>query len=484
MKLKSMLNTAIAVAATCAFAPYHADATVKPAAIFSDNMVLQQNATVTMKGTAQPGATVTVATTWSKKKFTFIAGSDGIWHTDITTPAAGGPYEITISDSDSKVTLTGVLTGDVWICAGQSNMEMPVKGYKGQMAYGSSTLLARARADRSLRLFRQQVACSTTPLDTISGGNWSPATPGAVADFSMVGYVFGNFLHENIDIPVGLIHCNWETTNVQAWMSRDNLSKNFPEVKLPDIGQTEFELANIVPTLCYNAMVNAWDGFPVKGAIWYQGESNTDNPALYKRMFPAMVAEWQQIFRNDSMPFYYVQLAPFKAEGCHGTSMAAVRQVQSELLSEMPNVGMATTGDCGDSIFIHPPKKMPVGERLAALALEKTYGRDGIHSEAPVARRAYTDPDDSRYILVEWDHSEIGLAPIYTNLKGFEVVDTAGNIYPAEAVVYKFYVYDKVRVKSPVPDPVEVRYGYHNYYESSLFSNIGLPASPFRLKIK
>lgn len=474
-------NTALkaAMVAATIFGAASADAKVKLDRIFSSNMVLQQNATVKVHGTALANADVKLSAPWSKKTLTTKSDEAGQWAIELPTPAYGGPYDITVSDKDGKTVLENVLIGDVWVCGGQSNMEMPVKGFAGQPSTGTIDLIAQTNLTRELRLFRQPRDWSTTERDTISGGEWTTATPAEVGEFSVVGYVFGDYIQKALDIPVGLIECCWSNSKIEAWMPAETFKEKFQNIKLPTAGQTEFGWLTGTPTLLYNAMVKPWDGFPVSGVVWYQGEANGGDPQSYRKLFPAMVADWQKIFRNDSMPFYYVQLAPFRSTGCNDITLAEFRQMQSDLLDEMPNVGMATIGDCGDSVFIHPRKKMPVGKRLAYLALEDKYGRKGIPAKAPRVKSAQLS-EDGKKITLDFHHAESGLTPTHSELTGFEIVDCFGDIYPAEATILG---YDKVSVTSPVSNPVEVRYGHRNYYESSLFNNAGIPASPFRLEL-
>ena len=473
--IKTLFKAFMLVAATAA-CPSVANAVVKPARIFSDNMVLQQNAVVRLHGTAKAKSEVKVSTDWNKNKLKTVADASGAWSVELPTPSYGGPYDIKITDGDGDVTLSDVLIGNVWVCGGQSNMEMPVKGFAGQPSHGTIDLIAKTHPSRELRLFRQPRDWSTTPKDSVIGGEWTRATSAAVADFSVVGYVFGNYIQEALDIPVGLIQCCWSNSKIEAWMARETFDSQFKDIELPTAGQTEFGWREGTPTLLYNAMVNPWEGFPVAGAIWYQGEANSINPEPYRQLFPAMVEDWQKVFRNPEMPFYYVQLAPF---GAKGDGICRMREVQRQLLDDMPNIGMATIGDCGDSVFIHPPKKIPVGERLAYLALEKTYGRQGISADAPRIKSASLG-EDGKTITIEWHNSANGLTPTRVPLSGFEVVDPFGKVYPAEATALG---HDKVVVTSPVKNPVEVRYGYHNYYESSLFNNVGIPAAPFRYEL-
>lgn len=473
--IKTLFKAFMLVAAT-AVCTSVANAVVKPARIFSDNMVLQQNAVVRLHGTAKAKSEVKVSADWNKNKLKTVADASGAWSVELPTPSYGGPYDIKITDGDGDVTLSDVLIGDVWVCGGQSNMEMPVKGFAGQPSHGTVDLIAKTHPSRELRLFRQPRDWSTTPKDSVIGGEWTRATSAAVADFSVVGYVFGNYIQEALDIPVGLIQCCWSNSKIEAWMARETFDSQFKDIELPTAGQTEFGWREGTPTLLYNAMVNPWEGFPVAGAIWYQGEANSVNPEPYRQLFPAMVEDWQTVFRNPEMPFYYVQLAPF---GAKGDGICRMREVQRQLLDDMPNIGMATIGDCGDSVFIHPPKKIPVGERLAYLALEKTYGRQGISADAPRIKSA-SFGEDGKTITIEWHNSANGLTPTRVPLSGFEVVDPFGKVYPAAATALG---HDKVVVTSPVKNPVEVRYGYHNYYESSLFNNVGIPAAPFRYEL-
>ncbi len=474
---KDFLKTCLAVAAMAAAGTSGVDAKVNFARIFSDNMVLQHDAVVKVHGTAAAGSEVKLTAGWHNNKLKTRAGDDGQWSIELPTPGYGGPFTMTATDRDGAETLSNVLIGDVWVCGGQSNMEMPVKGFAGQPSQNTIDLIAKTKPSRELRLFMQPRDWSTTPKDTVAGGEWSCATSKAVADFSVVGYVFGDYVQEALDVPVGLIQCCWSNSKIEAWMARESFETSFPDVEMPKAGQTEFGWLTGTPTLLYNAMVNPWDGFPVAGVIWYQGEANTPSPESYSSLFPAMVEDWKTVFRNDNLPFYYVQLAPF---GSEGNQWAKFRQVQNELLDAMPNVGMATIGDCGDSVFIHPPKKLPVGQRLAMLALENTYGRQGISANAPRAKSASFLGDDGRTIVIDWYNSADGLTPTRVPLQGFEVVDPFGKVYPAEATAYG---HDKVKVTSPVKNPVEVRYGYHNYYESSLFNNVGIPAAPFKLEL-
>lgn len=457
-----------------------ADAEVTMPSFLSDNMVLQQNSTVMFRGTAEPNAKVTIDLGWSDKKIRTQSDASGKWSSPISTPGYGGPYEITVSDGNAK-TISGVYIGEVWLCSGQSNMEMPLRGFTGQPVADSQDYIAATSPRRNIRLFRQENAWATTPSDDITNAVWQLPTSDAAADFSAIGYVFGEQLEASLDVPVGIIQCAWSMSTIQAWMPRETLKTQFPSVKLPNIDETEFGWTQGTPTLLWNAMVNPWQGFPIAGVLWYQGEANTPDAELYRKLFPAMVKDWRQLFGNDGLPFYYAQLAPWKAEGSDKTQWADFRQVQNDLLADVENTRMVTTGDLGDTLFIHFPEKIPVGKRFAYHALADVYGYDGVLSDAPMAVSCEKNADGTYWI--RFKGGEKGLTPENAMLTGFEFVDINGKVHPANAQIFNSS--NVVRVWSDdVPYPVEVRYGYHNYYESSLFNNVGIPAAPFKMEIK
>lgn len=458
------------------------EAEITMPSFFNDNMVLQQNSAVTFRGTAKPNAKVTVETSWNNKKVSTKSDENGNWATDVLTPAYGGPFDIVVSDGDIK-TLKNIYIGEVWLCSGQSNMEMPLRGFTGQPVDGSQEMIAEANSQRNIRLFRQENAWSTTPLNDIPNAKWELPTSDVVSEFSAVGYVFAEQLEKSLDVPVGIIQCAWSMSTIQAWMPRETFSNQFPDIKLPNINGTEKDFGWLqgTPTLLWNAMVNPWKGFPIAGVLWYQGEANTPDAKLYSKLFPAMVNDWRKLFNNDSLPFYYAQLAPWKDMGCEKTLWADFRQVQNDMLAEVSNTGMVTTGDLGDSLFIHFPKKIPVGKRFAYLALNNVYGSKGIMSEAPIAMSCEKNEDGTYWI--RFKGGEKGLTPENKQLQGFELVDFKGKVYPAKAQILNSSNVVKVWSEK-VPYPVEVRYGYHNYYESSLFNNVGIPAAPFKMKIE
>lgn len=446
--------------------------------IWGDGMVLQQRSKVVFTGQSTTGKKVYAVASWNGRKVYADRQEGQQWTLTLETPAYGGPYTITFNDGD-KLVLKNILIGEVWFCSGQSNMEMPVKGFRGQPVYGSQPYIVSANAKRPLRLYTVKNAWSTTPKTEGIDGYWTELSPKEVANFSATAYFFGDLLQRTLDVPVGLIHCAWSASKIEAWMSRETLEQ-FAEVELPDVQATEFGWPAGTPTLLWNAMVNPWKGFPVKGVIWYQGEANSPAPALYKKLFPAMVAEWRAFFQSPELPFYYVQIAPWQSEGSDKFDWALFRQCQLELMHEVPGTGMVITTDAGSEKFIHPPYKIKVGERLAYWALARTYGLEGFTYSGPIYRQCQMN---GRQVEVDFEFGEDGLGPENQLVEGFELVDEAGNIHPAKAEIIGGS--SKVKVwNDSVPSPVEVRYCFRNYKVGTLQNNAGLPAAPFRAVIK
>lgn len=455
-------------------------AEVKLAPIFGNDMVLQQKADVVFRGTANVNSVIKINTGWNNINTSVKSDKNGNWTAIIATPSYGGPFNIIFSDGNPTI-LSNVLIGEVWFCSGQSNMEMPVKGFKGQPVKDSQDYIAKANKRREIRLFQQGNDWSTTPNPDVSSGKWTLTTPQAVANFSAAGYVFGDYLQEILDMPIGLIQCAWSMSKIESWMSRETLKTGFPEIELPEINKKEFDWIAGTPTLLWNAMVCPWKGFPVKGVIWYQGEANSPDPILYKKLFPAMVAEWRSLFNRPDMPFFYVQIAPWISEGVNKTDWADFRQTQMELLTDVTNTGMVTTGDIGNKVFIHFPNKVEVGKRFAYLALNKVYGNNGLISMGPIIDK-YSVDKDGNYIL-EFKNGENGLNPENQKIGGFEFVDGDGKIYPVEGEILG--ASNIVKIATPnISNLSEIRYCYRNYFEATLFNNSNLPASPFKISIK
>lgn len=453
------------------------EAKITLTSIWGDHMVLQQQSVVTFTGTSTTGKKVFAVASWNGEKVYATRQEGGCWELELPTPAYGGPYAITFSDGD-KLVLENILIGEVWFCSGQSNMEMPVKGFRGQPVFGSHPYIVAAKSQRPLRLYTVKNAWSTLPKSDGIEGRWTELSPEEVANFSATAYFFGDLLQRTLEVPVGLIHCSWSASKIEAWMSRENLEQ-FSKVELPDVQATEFGWPAGTPTLLWNAMISPWKGFPVKGVIWYQGEANSPDPALYKELFPAMVQEWRTFFGQQELPFYYAQIAPWQSHGKEELDWAWFRQCQLELMKEVPRVGMVVTADAGSEKFIHPPHKIVVGERMAYWALAQTYGIKGFMYSGPIY---YQCRLNGNVVEVDFEFGEEGLIPENQRITGFELVGADGAVYPAEAEIIN--ATSKVKVwNDSVPAPVEVRYCFRNYMIGDLRNNAEIPAAPFRAVI-
>jgi len=443
-------------------------AEVKLPAIFGDNMVLQQQTDAAIWGKASSGKTVTVTTSWDQKSYTTRSDSRGAWKLKVHTPVAGGPYEITLSDGD-ELTLHHVLIGEVWFCSGQSNMEMPVKGFRNQPVLGSNEAIATSD-NASIRLFTVTRKTSLEPLDDFEG-KWVECVPENAADFSATAYYFGRMLQEALGVPVGLINSSWGGTRIEPWISEAGIKK-FDFVSLPDKKQTG-TISPQTATVLYNAMVRPMVGYSIKGALWYQGESNRNEPEQYVQLLPGLVKNWREEWGAGDFPFYYVQIAPYDY-GTSGLNSALLREAQLKASDAVPNTGMACLMDIGEKTCIHPANKLATGERLALLTLAKTYGKNGFEYSGPVLKDMTVD---GSLVKLTFDHAQNGLTTFGKELVNFKVAGEDKRFYPAEAAITG----TGISLSSPyVVKPVAVRYAFDNFVVGELFNTEGLPASSFR----
>lgn len=436
-------------------------------AIFGDNMVLQQKTEAPVWGKATPGKMVSVSTSWDNKKYSVRAGNDGTWKVKVNTPSAGGPFEITITDG-TILKLKNVLIGEVWICSGQSNMQMPMKGFRNQPVAGSIETIVKSE-NENIRLFTVERNRSFEPLDNFIG-KWENCVPENVAEFSATAYYFGRMLQEILDVPVGLICSSWGGTRIEPWISESGL-KEFDWVKLPD-KQTE-EVSSGVPGALFNAMIHPMVGYSIRGAIWYQGESNKDEPQQYRELLPGLIKDWRSKWNTGDFPFYYVQIAPYDY-GVGKLSSAYLREAQLKASDSLPNIGMACILDAGERDCIHPANKKVVGDRLAYLALAQTYGEKGFAFSGPVLKDMTVE---GNIVHLTFDHAQNGLSSYGKEINSFQIAGENKRFHKAFAYITN----SGISLSSPlVTNPVAVRYAFSNLPEAELFNVEGLPASSFR----
>ncbi len=450
-------------------------ADVKLPAIVSSNMVLQRDTTITLWGWADAEEEISISSSWLDEPVRTSADASGKWQVEAKTTNSLDPQTIEIKSKNSDILLENVLFGEVWLTSGQSNMEQSVQGYVGQPTFGSQEAIVHAAND-NLRLFTVAREADTTPREDMGvHTGWQSATPASVKNFSAVSYFYGQQLQQILDVPVGMIHSSWGGSLVEAWMSKESLSP----IKEIDLTGIDLQRGNRFPTVLFNAMINPLIPYTIKGALWYQGESNASRPEEYKKLFPAMVRDWRTRWGIGDFPFYYVQIAPYqydwddsdKAEEDH--LIAQMRESQQQCLELIPNSGMAVLMDIGNESVIHPPVKTEVANRLLYNALNKTYGYKAVDFSGPVYD-AMEIIDDSIYVTFQ--HADRGL---YSNgdSHNWEIAGADKVFYPALATNDR----RGITVRSEkVKEPVAVRYAWRSWAVGSLYGTNMLPASSFR----
>lgn len=445
-------------------------AQLKVATILSDNMVLQRNTVVSVWGTSKPNQTVVVKSSWNKISTKTVVDKTGKWLVKIKTTEAGGPYTITISSQKDKISIQNILLGEVWLCSGQSNMEMPVLGYNNQPVNGALDALLDADND-NIRLFKVKLIATDT-LQSDCGGAWVAANTETVGKFSAVGYFYAKLLQKKLNVPVGMVYSAWGGTRIEAWMKKELVEK-FPK---PYALSTSGKLTkqNKAGSL-YNGMIAPITKFSIKGAIWYQGEGNIDYPKEYADLMLAMVEGWRSDFGVGQFPFYFVQLAAYPYAWVNPRLAPMMRDQQAKASIIIPNVGMVTAIDQGD-VIIHPAEKQTIAKRLAYMALGQTYGLKGIPYKSPTFK-AMEIKDTLAQII--FNNADMGLTSFRKDVECFEIAGADSVYYQASIKIIK----DGIQVWSPqVKKPILVRYAYSSDPKTKgfLYSTAGLPVIPFK----
>ena len=445
-------------------------AKIKLPSIIASNMVLQRNTSVKIWGWATPGEKITVKTSWITEPFKVTTPINGRWEIAVKTTLSKAPQTIQFKSIESNINLENILFGEVWICSGQSNMRMPLKGYTGQPIFGGNMAVANSK-NSNLRLFSITENGSPTPLDSIGDyKKWDNASPENVKDFSAVAYFYGKQLQEILDVPVGLIMTSWGGTRIQPWISKEAVT---PFLDVNKVKKDTTEKYKRIPSAIFNAMINPVTSYTIKGALWYQGETNRDEPKIYQQLLPEMVKDWRKQWNIGDFPFYYVQIAPNKYTD--KTNSQYLREAQLKALDLIANSGMAVLSDIGSTETIHPPRKKEVADRLLILALNKTYGMKDVDGSSPIYK-SMEEKEGALYL--NFDHADTGIFSPENEISGFEIAGEDKIFHPAKAEIIK---HKQVKVSSPeVKIPVAVRYGWSNWFEGTLYDNNMLPVSSFR----
>ena len=441
---------------------------------FNCNMVLQQGIEIPVWGWASPGEKVTV--TFEKNTVSTRTGKNGRWRVNLPKMEYGGPYKMTVKGKNFR-TIENIMIGEVWVCSGQSNMEFKVKTTKNAEA----EIAAANYPD--IRSFTVTRRVSKEPQENLEEGEWWICSPSTVSEFSAVGYFFGRNLYEHLKVPIGIIHTSWGGTVAETWTSAETIAKDpdFSEMltKLKSVDMNTAKVGpNAYPTLLYNGMLNPIIPYGIRGAIWYQGESNASRAQQYKRVFPNMIKDWRTKWNQGNFPFLFVQLANFKKPVTEPSESdwAELREAQTQTL-QLENTGMANIIDAGDADNIHPTDKQVVGYRLSLAARKVAYGETLVYT-GPTYKEMKIDKNK---IYITFDQVGTGLKvnDKYGYINGFTVATQDGNFKWAKATVV-----DKNTVmvtSDAVENPAAVRYGWaDNPNDLNLYNAEGLPANPFR----
>ncbi|MBN1805166.1 MAG: hypothetical protein JW837_07945 [Sedimentisphaerales bacterium] len=482
-------------------------ADIKLPAIIGNNMVLQRGQKVPIWGWATPGEEVMVGVSWNSMKWAVTANKDGKWMFKIIPPKTSGPHEMTITGKN-EIKISNILVGEVWVCSGQSNMQMTV-----QNSANAKVEIASANYP-NIRLFSVTRKVAAEPQSDCEG-SWVECNPETVPGFSAAAYFFGRELYQRLNVPIGLIHTSWGGTPSEAWTRREVLENepeagpileryadavaNYPQAKQEyeqkleewkkTVEKARTEGRQIprrpyaplgpdhphAPAGLYNAMIAPLIPYGINGAIWYQGESNAGRAYQYRKIFPAMITNWRNDWGQGDFSFLFVQLANFMETKSEpgDSAWAELREAQSMSL-DLPKTGMAVIIDIGEANDIHPKNKQDVGKRLALWALAKNYKKDIVYS-GPLFKRMNVEGNKA---ILSFDHIGSGLmARSSGKLEGFAIAGADRKFVRASADIEG----DKVVVSSEkVPEPAAVRYAWADNPVCNLYNKEGLPASPFR----
>jgi sialate O-acetylesterase len=441
------------------------------APLFQDHAVLQRDKPVPVWGRAAPGEHVVVS--FAGQRVGATAASDGRWVAVLAPiPASASGSDMTVAGKDS-VTVHDLLVGEVWLCSGEANMEFEVDG--GGFTYRVENAVAEVAAARYplVRQFKVARQAAAAPMET-ARGDWRACSPATVGRFTAVGYFFARDLLARLGVPVGIINCTWSGTPLESWMSPAALA-GFPGFSNGHSAPGAAREGDDpwVPSCLFNGMICPLLPYAIRGALWYQGESNVGRAPDYAAQFPALIASWRSHFGDADLPFLWVQLANYAPPGSgKGEQWARLREAQAGALT-LPSTGQAVAIDIGEPGSLYPRNKREVGRRLALIAKARVYSIP-VDFSGPAFGRAEAGGGAMRvHFLFAGD----GLTASGKPLQSFEVAGADRVFHAASAGIDD----DAVVARSPaVRLPVAVRYAWSNAPEANLYNGAGLPAAPFR----
>lgn len=445
------------------FCSVTAYANVSLPAILNSNMVLQQQTELTLWGWADPTEKITVAASWTSQPVSTTCADNAVWKVSLQTPKAGGPYTITIQ-GHNKIELTNILIGEVWLCSGQSNMEMSA-GWGAKDAQAELPTAYNA----NIRFLKVPKRAAEGPQVDVRA-TWAVCDSVTLKNFSAVGYFFGKKLQQTLNVPIGLIDASWGGSYMDSWVP-ESVALLYPETRRSAQAMPKVPWAPNKPGVLYNGMIAPLTAFPIAGTIWYQGESNRHDASAYYKLTHTLVDSWRGIWQK-AFPFYYVQIAPFTYGDKY--QAAAIRESQARAM-DMPKSGMIVTTDLVDNIKdIHPAYKKEVGGRLANWALAETYGQPVGQYKSPQYRSMQVEGNKIR---LTFDQAPNGLVVKGNDISELEIAGADRVFSKARGRIKG----NTVEVWSDaVKNPVAVRFAFRDAPEPNLFSKEGLPVIPFR----
>lgn len=429
--------------------------------IFSDNMVLQRNSEIKIWGWASPKEEVKLTPSWNNQEYKVTANNYAYWEIIIPTPKEGGPFTIAFKGYN-EITLKNILVGEVWLCSGQSNMEM-----NANWGVINGDEESKKATNTNIRFFSVEKASAETPQNNLSA-NWVSCSPESMKKNSAIAYFFAQHINENLqNIPIGLIISAWGGTPAEVWMPKDIIQNN-PELLEASKKIKPSEYCPVEPAQTFNAMIHPIIGYKIAGVLWYQGESNVGS-TVYDKTFSVLITSWRTLWKQN-FPFYFVQIAPYQ-NGNDNYSNVLIRDFQRRTL-RIPNTAMVVISDVSTTDDIHPKDKKPVGIRLANLALANIYKTNSNMVNSPLFKDFKIDKNK---IKVFFDYAD-GLYFRDNKTNQFEIAGLDNIYYLAKAEIKNNIV---LLTSNKVKNPTKVRFAWENSAQSQLFNKANLPASPF-----
>ena len=453
--------------------------------VMGNNMILQQQTEARLWGKTT-AKEVKVTTSWDNEVYTAKASKNGDFIVKVKTPKASyTPLSITFDDGD-RLTLSNILAGEVWVCAGQSNMEMPVKGFGNCPVEGYNDAVVTANEYKGVHYVKIPSVMRVEPQWNSEPTEWKEVSPQTVGEASATGYFFAQVLNKTLDVPIGLIMANKGGTRVESWLTKENLKK-YTKEPTDSAGivafkpEWDYHRAMLWGNGTFNPILN----YTVRGIIYYQGCSNVGDPGdQYSERMKILVDQWRGQFGLGEIPFYFVEIAPYHYDNVNADNGARLREQQYKAAQIIPNSGLVCTNDLVypyEPAQIHPAQKKPVGQRLAYLALNKTYGLTAVGCMSPSFKDMRVTGDIVDIHLA----NDLGAISRFEDIQGFELAGEDRVFHPAKAEHFwqpgGGYWDETIRLTSPeVKNPVAIRYCFKNFQIGNLKNAAGLPLFPFR----